>query len=118
MRKKFPLFVYCAECRTCRHRKFKNLFDCKSMLDCADCNGLSVQTIIPFVLCRISWCKLYSKKEKYEYQYYCTQPKLAENNRCEYGPSFDNVCLRKCKGCNFQADRNDRIYDCEVMNNE
>ena len=57
-----PLFVYRAACRTCRYRKFKNLFDKNSMLDCADCNGLAVQTIIPFVLWRIGWCKLYSKK--------------------------------------------------------
>ena len=62
-KKLFPLFIYCAACRTCRHRQFKNLFDCKSMLDCADCNGLSVQTIIPFVLWRVDWCKLYRKKE-------------------------------------------------------
>ena len=63
-KKLFPLFVYCTACRTCRHRRFKNLFDDKSMLDCADCNGLTVQTIIPFVLWRVSWCKLYSKKKE------------------------------------------------------
>ena len=61
-KKLFPLIVYCAECRTCRHRKFKNLFDLTAMLDCADCNGLSVQTIIPFVLWRVGWCKLYQKR--------------------------------------------------------
>ena len=62
-KKLFPLFVYCACCKTCKYRKFKSLFDDKSMLDCADCNGLTVQTIIPFVLWKISWCKLYHKKE-------------------------------------------------------
>ena len=61
MKKKF-LFVYCGACRTCRYRRFKNLFDFKSMLDCADCNGLSIQTIIPFILWRVNWCKLYEKR--------------------------------------------------------
>ena len=112
MRSKFPLFVYCAPCRTCRHRKFKSLFDDKSMLDCADCNGLSVHTVIPFVLWRISWCKLYSKKKKYEYPYYCTQPKLARQNKCGNGPTSggDNICLMKYKGCIYQDDRNNKIY--------
>ena len=109
MKKKFPLFVYCGTCRTCRYREFKNLFDVKSMLDCADCNGLSVQTIIPFILWRISWCKLYSKKRKYEYPYYCTQPELARKNKCSYGPtSGDHICLMKCDGCNHQDNRNNR----------
>lgn len=65
MRKKLPLFVYCAPCRTCKHRKFNNLFDEKLMLDCfdyVDCHCIKVQTIIPFILRRISWCKFYSKK--------------------------------------------------------
>ena len=109
MRKKLPFFIYCAECRTCRHRKFKNLFDCKAMLDCADCNGLTVQTVIPFVLWRVSWCKLYSKKEKYEYPYYCTQPELAKRIKCGNGPtSCDHICLMKYQGCNYQDDRNNR----------
>ena len=108
MKKKLPLFIYCGECRTCQYRRFKNLFDFKSMLDCADCNGLSVHTVIPFVLWRVSWCKLYSKKRKYEYPYYCTQPELAKKNNCNYGPSFDNICLMKCDGCDYQGDRNSR----------
>lgn len=108
MKKRFPLFIYCAACRTCKYRKFKNLFDCKSMLDCADCNGLSIQTIIPFVLWRVDWCKLYSKKRKYKYQYYCTQPNLAEKNGCQYGPTFDSDCLMPYKGCNHQKDKNNR----------
>ena len=61
-RRKLPL-VYCADCRTCKYRKFK-LFDVNSMLDCADCNGLGVEVIIPGLLWVIDWCKL--KKEKYE----------------------------------------------------
>lgn len=61
-KKLFPLFVYCAACRTCRHRWFK-IFDDKSMLACADCNGLSVKTVIPFVLWKIDWCKKYKKNE-------------------------------------------------------
>ena len=60
----FPLFVYCAPCRTCKYRKFKSSFDCSSMLDCADSNGLSIHTLIPFILWRVGWCKLYHKKEK------------------------------------------------------
>ena len=109
MRKKFPLFIYCADCRTCRHRKFKNLFDYKAMLDCADCNSLSVQTIIPFVLWRVRWCKLYSKKEKYEYPYYCTQPKIAESNGCHYlGATCEHNCYMPYKGCNHQEDKNNR----------
>lgn len=108
MKNKFPLFVYCGVCRTCRHRRFKNLFDDKAMLDCADCNGLSVQVIIPFILWRVSWCKLYSKKRKYEYPYYCTQPELAKKNHCGYGPSYDRICLMKYDGCNYQDDRNNR----------
>jgi hypothetical protein len=71
-KKIFPLFVYCAPCRTCKRRKFKNLFDDKSMLDCADCNGLSVQTIIPFILWRIDLCKLYQKKRETDGQKYET----------------------------------------------
>ena len=105
--KKLP-FVYCAACKTCRHRKFKNLFDDKSMLDCADCNGLTVQTVIPFLLWRVSWCKLYSKKRKYEYPYYCTQPNLAKQNDCRYGPDCDQGCLMPYKGCNHQDDKNNR----------
>lgn len=62
MKKKTPLYIYCAECRTCARRNFKSLFDYKSMLDCADCNGLSVKTVIPFVLWKIDWCKKYKKK--------------------------------------------------------
>jgi hypothetical protein len=108
-KKLFPLFVYCAVCRTCRYRKFKNLFDDKSMLDCADCNGLTVQTIIPFILWRVSWCKLYSKKRKYKYPYYCTQPNIAKTNGCHYGPtSCDHKCLMPYKGCNYQDDENNR----------
>ena len=107
-KKKTPFFIYCASCRTCRHRKFKNLFDFKSMLDCADCNGLGVQTIIPFILWRISWCKLYSKKRKYEYPYYCTQPELARKTKCSYGPTCDSICLMKYNGCNYQDNRNNR----------
>ena len=107
-KKKLPLFIYCAACRTCKYRKFENLFDYKSMLDCADCNGINVQTLIPFVLWRVNWCKLGSKKRKYEYPYYCTQPKLARQNSCGNGPSCDNVCLMKYKGCTYQEDRNNR----------
>ena len=51
-------FVYCAECRTCVKRKFKNLFDDKSMLECADSNGLGVKVIIPTILWKIDWCKI------------------------------------------------------------
>ena len=61
MKMKFPLFIYCAPCRTCSQRKFKNLFDYSSMLDCADCNGIGVNTVIPFILWRVSWCKLQTK---------------------------------------------------------
>lgn len=107
MKKKFPLFVYCGQCRTCRYRQFKNLFDVKSMLDCADCNGLTVQTIIPFVLWQVSWCKLYSKKRKYKYPYYCRQPHLAEENGCGY-LGYDNNCLMPYKGCLHQDDKNNR----------
>ena len=107
MKKKFPLFVYCAACRTCRHRKFKSLFDDKAMLDCADCNGLTVQTVIPFVLWRVSWCKLYSKKRKYKFPYYCTQPNIAKTNGCQYSSS-GYECLMPYKGCNYQDDKNNR----------
>lgn len=62
LKKLFPLFVYCSSCRKCKYRKFKNLFAYKEMLDCADCNGIEIQTIIPFVLWRVSWCKLHKKK--------------------------------------------------------
>ena len=61
-KQKLPLFVYCAPCRTCAYRKFKNLFDDKAMLACADCNGLSIKTIIPFMLWKIDRCKTYRKK--------------------------------------------------------
>ncbi len=108
MKKKLPLFVYCAACRTCRHRKFKSLFDDKAMLDCADCNGLTVQTVIPFVLWRISWCKLYSKKRKYKFPYYCTQPNIAKTNGCQYSSS-GYECLMPYKGCNYQDDKNNRF---------
>ena len=107
MKKKLSLFVYCADCRTCRHRKFKNLFDWKSMLDCADCNGLTIQTVIPFVLWRVSWCKLYSKKRKYKFPYYCTQPNIAKTNGCQYSSS-GYECLMPYKGCNYQDDKNNR----------
>lgn len=60
----FPLFVYCAPCKTCQHRKFKNLFNDKAMLECADCNGLSIHTIIPFILWKVDRCKIYKKKPK------------------------------------------------------
>lgn len=63
MKKGFPLFVYCAPCRTCALRNFKNLFDDKSMLECADCNGLSVKTVIPFILWKIERCKKHKKKK-------------------------------------------------------
>lgn len=107
-KKLFPLFVYCACCKTCKYRKFKSLFDDKSMLDCADCNGLTVQTVIPFILWRVSWCKLYSKKRKYEYPYYCRQPYLAEENSCNYLGACDNNCLMLYKGCLHQDDKNNR----------
>lgn len=57
-------FVYCAECKTCSKRKFKNLFDDKSMLDCADSNGFAIKKIVPGLLWKLDWCKI--KREKVE----------------------------------------------------
>ncbi len=56
-------FVYCATCRKCERRAFKNLFDDKGLLDCADINGLSVKVVIPGLLWKIDWCKLRYPKE-------------------------------------------------------
>lgn len=60
--RKLP-FVYCSCCKNCSRRTFKNLFDDKAMLDCADCNGLSVRTIIPFILWNVYQCKLFRIKK-------------------------------------------------------
>ena len=51
-------FIYCATCRKCENRTFKNLFDDKALVDCADINGLGVKVIIPGILWKIDWCKI------------------------------------------------------------
>lgn len=61
---RYPFFVYCGACRKCTKRKFKSLFDDRAMLNCADVNGLEVKTVIPFVLWRVSWCKLQKEEKK------------------------------------------------------
>ena len=54
---KLPL-VYCATCRKCKRRTFKNLFNDKALVDCADINGLDIKVIVPGILWKIDWCKI------------------------------------------------------------
>ena len=56
-------FVYCATCRKCKRRTFKNLFNDKALVDCADINGLGIKVIIPGILWKIDQCKLRCPKE-------------------------------------------------------
>ena len=47
------------------------------------------------------------RKNKEVYPYYCTQPRLALTNRCNYGPDCNRKCLMPYKGCNHQIEHND-----------
>ena len=48
-------------CRNCLSRK-SHLFDYEEFVDCCDINGIRIKVIIPCVLWRIDWCKLYTKR--------------------------------------------------------
>lgn len=58
---KFPI-IYCAVCKKCRSRTFKNLFNTKAAIDCGD--GFSIKIVLPGLLWKVKWCKLYWEEEK------------------------------------------------------
>lgn len=61
MKKLFPIY-YCKVCKKCKYRKWKNLFDTKSFLQCCDSNGIGTKSVFPFIIENVDWCKLYKKK--------------------------------------------------------
>ena len=50
--------VYCAVCRKCKNRTWKNLFSIYHLVTCGDINGMHIKTIIPGILWCVDCCKL------------------------------------------------------------
>lgn len=61
-----PVFLYRQCCKTCKYKQ-SHLFDMHEFVNCcADINGTFITTVVPWLLWKVNWCKLYKKENKDE----------------------------------------------------